>query len=163
MNFALAPTAAIIIFAVARWSSPISRLLASRAFVELGEASYSIYLIHFVVFMGIVRTNLALLSAPAPNLMIEIARFSAILAAIFAVSMISYAVIEVPARRWLRGLWSQSATGSRRRPLYAVAAAPAILAVIVAIVGPIFLPARQTSSDTPNVTLPYKSEPDTVR
>jgi peptidoglycan/LPS O-acetylase OafA/YrhL len=164
MNFALAPTAAIIIFAVARWSSPISRLLASRAFVALGEASYSIYLIHFVVFMGIVRTNLPLLSAPAPNLMIEVARFSAILAAIFAVSMISYTVIEVPARRWLRGLWGQSRTGGRRSPLYAMAAAPAVLALIVAIGGPTLLSARQTSGQrAPSVSVPYQRGPDTVR
>ena len=120
-------------------------LLASRPFVALGEASYSIYLNHCVVFMGIVRTNLPLLSAPAPNLMIEVARFSAILATIFAVSMISYTVIEVPARRWLRGLWGQSRTGGRRSPLYAVAAAPAVLALIVAIVGPTLLSARQAS------------------
>jgi len=33
---------------------------------------------------------------------IEIIRFSAILAAIFGVSMISYAVVEAPARRWLK-------------------------------------------------------------
>jgi hypothetical protein len=161
MNFALAPTAAVIVFAVARWRSPISRQLARRAFVELGEASYSIYLVHYVVFMAIVRTNLTLLSAPAPNLIIEIARFSAILAAIFAVSMISYAAIEVPARRWLRGLWSHSATNGRRRLLYAVAAAPVIAALVVAVLGPTLFPAR--AQNAPNVTVPYQPGPGTVR
>jgi peptidoglycan/LPS O-acetylase OafA/YrhL len=113
------------------------------------------------VFMAIVRTNLTLLSAPAPNLIIEIARFSAILAAIFAVSMISYAAIEVPARRWLRGLWNHSATNGRRRLLYAVAAAPVIAALVVAVLGPTLFPAR--AQNAPNVTVPYQPGPGTVR
>jgi hypothetical protein len=73
-------------------------------------------------------------------------------------------MIEAPARRALRGLWSQAATGGRRRFLYAVAAAPAILALVVAIVGPAFLPARQANAqNVPNVTVPYKPGPGRVR
>jgi len=114
--------------------------------------------------MVIVRTHVGLLTAPAPNLVIEIIRFSAILAAIFGVSMISYAVVEAPARRWLRGLWNRPASDGRRRLVYAVAAAPAVLAVVAALVGPALFPARQASAqNAPAVAVPYKSGPGTVR
>jgi peptidoglycan/LPS O-acetylase OafA/YrhL len=147
MNFALAPSAALIIFAVVRWHTPVSRLLASRPLVALGEASYSIYLIHYVVFMVIVRTHVGLLTAPAPNLIIEIVRFSMILGAIFGVSLVSYALSEAP--------W-----GNRRRLVY-LAAAPLVLALIVASIAPALVPSRQASAD--NVSGPYKMGPGSVR
>jgi peptidoglycan/LPS O-acetylase OafA/YrhL len=158
-NFALAPT---MRSSSSRW--PVGAPPSSPPFIALGEASYSIYLIHYVVFMVIVRTHVGLLTAPAPNLVIEIIRFSAILAAIFGVSMISYAVVEAPARRWLRGLWNRPASDGRRRLVYAVAAAPAVLAVVAALVGPALFPARQASAqNAPAVAVPYKSGPGTVR
>jgi peptidoglycan/LPS O-acetylase OafA/YrhL len=160
MNFALAPSAALIIFAVVRWHTPVSRLLASRPLVALGEASYSIYLIHYVVFMVIVRTHVGLLTAPAPNVIIEVVRFSMILGAIFGVSLISYALVEAPSRHWLRSLWSGRTRGNRRRLVY-VAAVPVVLALIIASIVPALFPARQASAE--NVAGPYKIGPGTVR
>jgi peptidoglycan/LPS O-acetylase OafA/YrhL len=53
LSFALAPPAALLIFCVARYQSPVSRLLASRTGVLLGDASYSIYLVHFGVLTAV--------------------------------------------------------------------------------------------------------------
>ena len=51
MNFALAPSAALLIFCAARYRNVLSRLLTSRPALLLGDASYSIYLTHFLVLM----------------------------------------------------------------------------------------------------------------
>ena len=43
MNFALAPSAALLIFCAARYRSSVSWVLNTRAAIALGDASYSIY------------------------------------------------------------------------------------------------------------------------
>ncbi len=52
MNFALAPSAALLIFCAARYRGAIFRPLTCRPVMVLGEASYSIYLVHLVSFDG---------------------------------------------------------------------------------------------------------------
>lgn len=47
----LAPLVALLLYCCARFQSPISNALSSRWLCEAGEASYSIYLLHFVVIM----------------------------------------------------------------------------------------------------------------
>ena len=56
LNFGLAPSAALLIFCAVRYQSPVSRALRTRACLALGEASYSIYLIHYIVLMIVVRS-----------------------------------------------------------------------------------------------------------
>ena len=55
MNFALAPSAALLIFCAARYRNAASWLLTSRPAVALGEASYSIYLVHYVVYATAIK------------------------------------------------------------------------------------------------------------
>ena len=50
-HFGLAPSVALILFCSARYDTCFSRLLNTRPFVALGEASYSIYLTHFLIFI----------------------------------------------------------------------------------------------------------------
>ena len=49
MNFALAPTGALLVFCGARYKTVGSRILMSRPILLLGGASYSIYLVHDIV------------------------------------------------------------------------------------------------------------------
>ena len=51
MNFALAPSAALLVFSAARYYNVFSRLLTSRPAIILGDASYSIYLVHYLVLV----------------------------------------------------------------------------------------------------------------
>jgi peptidoglycan/LPS O-acetylase OafA/YrhL len=57
MNFALAPAAALLIFCAARYRNVAVKILTLRLAIALGEASYSIYLVHYVVLMIIVRLS----------------------------------------------------------------------------------------------------------
>ncbi len=76
--------------------------------VLLGEASYSIYLIHFAVFQSLrfVGIDPVVQQASANWL-----RFFIILAVVFAVALSLYFLIEIPSRRWLRSLWSKRSEG----------------------------------------------------
>jgi len=91
----LAPVFASIIFGVAlrpRWT----RVLEWRWLVLVGEASYSLYLIHFVViWAAIVRFGRA---AASPIGILTV------LVVAFTISMASYKLIEQPARRKLRAM-----------------------------------------------------------
>ena len=51
MNYGLAPSAALLVFCAARYRNVFSRLLTSPPALVLGDASYSIYLVHYVVLM----------------------------------------------------------------------------------------------------------------
>jgi peptidoglycan/LPS O-acetylase OafA/YrhL len=85
----------------------LTRLLSTRVLVAGGEISYSVYLLHpfilkwfvkpvqpMITFVGVIEWLYVIVSA---------------LACIFVLSYGSYALIEVPARRWLRN----RLTGSR--------------------------------------------------
>jgi peptidoglycan/LPS O-acetylase OafA/YrhL len=50
MSFGYAPAFALLIFCCARYSTPLSAFFSWRPLVVLGEASYSIYMLHMVFF-----------------------------------------------------------------------------------------------------------------
>jgi len=88
----LSPAFAAIIFGVAqqpRWA----RGLALRPFVVLGEASYSLYLLHSFVMTKAFEST--------PYLPHDI-RVAVCVAAAIAASLVSHEFVEEPARRWLR-------------------------------------------------------------
>jgi peptidoglycan/LPS O-acetylase OafA/YrhL len=127
-NFALAPSAALILFGAARYETGISRFLRNPAIVALGEASYSIYLIHFLILLVIAGYLGQILPATTPNLIFLALRFAFVLALICVLALSLHGFVEVPARRWLRGLWSIA--GPRRvGAALAIAAAPAVAAL----------------------------------
>ena len=118
MNFALAPSAALLIFCAARYRSSVSWVLNTRAAIALGDASYSIYLIHLGVLLAVAWA----IGSAMHGVAVDSLRLIAVIAAIIALSMLIYRFYEAPARKWLRQL------GARRAPLRARAETPQSLA-----------------------------------
>jgi peptidoglycan/LPS O-acetylase OafA/YrhL len=114
MNFALAPSAALLIFCAARYRSAVSRRLNTPAAIALGDASYSIYLVQLGVLLAVAwLTGLA-----GRGLVFDSIRLVAVVTGIIALSMLVYRFYEAPAREWLRRL------GARYARLRAPAEAP---------------------------------------
>jgi peptidoglycan/LPS O-acetylase OafA/YrhL len=99
LNFLCAPPIAFIMFYVARYDAPFTRLMSSKVLVGLGETSYSIYLIH--------SWTLRIFFRPAPewNWVWGIETVARIVVGILftlLVAKATYDWIEVPGRVWLR-------------------------------------------------------------
>ena len=123
-NFALAPTAALLIFCSARYQCIASRMLTSRPAIVLGDASYSIYLVHYVVLMTVVR----LAGQSGHGVIFDVAELVLVLGIILAISIAMFTWYEAPARKWLRAQWGND------RKVAALAVAPAVLAIAIAAV-----------------------------
>jgi peptidoglycan/LPS O-acetylase OafA/YrhL len=101
-NFGLAPAIAMLLFLSARYRGPITDVLSSPMLVKLGEASYSIYLIHLFIY------GAALAQAPTPlgGGFLEdsflLFRLLCMVALVLLISLGTYTFVEVPARNWLR-------------------------------------------------------------
>ncbi|MEA3067705.1 MAG: hypothetical protein QOK41_1112 [Sphingomonadales bacterium] len=133
MNFALAPSAAFLIFCAIRYESLIARALRTRACLALGEASYSIYLIHYVVLMIVVSSSAAAIAPAAAVTPKSVLELIVVLMVILLLSLQTYAYYEAPARRRLRRLWGPSAAGGRHALAAAVAICPPVLAILVLV------------------------------
>ncbi|MBI2707186.1 MAG: acyltransferase [Proteobacteria bacterium] len=94
-NWALSPALTIIIFCCARYQSAFSRFMERPKVVKLGDASYSLYLLHDHVISFILQ--LTFINFLSPSLKICLIMFCAISFSIF-----SYRTVEVPCRIWLR-------------------------------------------------------------
>jgi peptidoglycan/LPS O-acetylase OafA/YrhL len=103
MNFALAPSVALLVFCAARYQSAASRLLASRPAIALGEASYSIYLVHSIVLISAVKLTGNVVHGAAYNAV----KLIFLMAIVVVISLVLYAYYEAPTRRWLRQRWSK--------------------------------------------------------
>jgi peptidoglycan/LPS O-acetylase OafA/YrhL len=99
LSFALGPPAALLIFCVARYQSPFSRILDSPTAVLLGEASYSIYLVHFGVLMSIAYF------AGSYGIIFGYPTLAFVVTGIVLLSIVLSRYYELPARKWLRQLW----------------------------------------------------------
>lgn len=96
MNFGFAPLfgALILLLAVRDLrGDSAGTLLTCKPFVLLGEASYSLYLVH------IISLRIVPIAQDYPNLWF---RLLCGIAITFALAIGTYTMIEVPARRWLR-------------------------------------------------------------
>ena len=98
MNFGLAPSVALLVFCAARYQSAASRLLTSRPAIALGEASYSIYLVHSIVLISAVK----LTGSVAHGAVYNVVKLIVLMAIVVAISLLLYAYYEAPARWWLR-------------------------------------------------------------
>jgi len=116
MNFALAPSVALLVFCAARYQSAASRLLTSRPALALGEASYSIYLVHSIVLISAVKLTGSVVHGTAYN----VVELIVLMAIVVAISLLLYAYYEAPARSWLRRRW-----GRRSAPAVLAAQSPA--------------------------------------
>jgi peptidoglycan/LPS O-acetylase OafA/YrhL len=101
MNFALAPSAAVLIFCAARYRNVFSQLLTSQPALKLGDASYSIYLVHFLVLMAVFK----FIGPSAHGVVFDGLTLVLAIAAVLAISVLLYSYYEAPARNWLRRLW----------------------------------------------------------
>jgi peptidoglycan/LPS O-acetylase OafA/YrhL len=86
---------------VARYDNVVSRLLTSRPALILGDASYSIYLTHFLVLMVAFR----LIGTVVHGAIFNAVALTLSTLAILLVSVLLYTFYELPARKWLRRLW----------------------------------------------------------
>src|SRR5580704_6701009 len=111
-NFAMALPVALLVFCAARYRGPASRLLTSRPAIALGEASYSIYLVHSIVLISAVK----LTGSAAHGVAYNVVKLIVLMAIVVAISLLLYAYYEAPARQWLRRRGS-------KRPAPAVLAA----------------------------------------
>jgi peptidoglycan/LPS O-acetylase OafA/YrhL len=103
MNFALAPSAALLIFSAARYRHVFSQALSSRSALILGDASYSIYLVHYLVLMVVVK----LAGAAVRGIVFDTVLLITVIAVVLLVSILLYNFYEAPARKWLRRLWNK--------------------------------------------------------
>jgi peptidoglycan/LPS O-acetylase OafA/YrhL len=142
-NFALAPSAAIIIFCAVRYVGPVARLLTIRPVLALGEASYSIYLLHFFVLIIAARLSAEALPATPANVAFAVTKLIVLVVFILLISLASFAYFEAPARAWLRGL--MRAPSGPARPILAVTVAtgPIVAAAILVVATPTVLSGLQ--------------------
>jgi peptidoglycan/LPS O-acetylase OafA/YrhL len=136
-NYALAPSIALVLFSVARYENPISRFLRGRFLVALGEASYSIYLTHLMIFVLVSGYVTQILPTTAPYMIYLTLRMIFVVFLVCLISLGLHVVVEVPARRWLRGIWSP-ANQRHRRGAIALAIAPAAVALFSLWIGTYF-------------------------
>lgn len=93
------PAIAVMIYAMARFHSSLpARVAGHPLFVRLGEASYSIYLLHALLIF--VWSRLYPYFGGYEWLLFLVA-----VAGVLAASRISYLYFEKPAQRWIRNRW----------------------------------------------------------
>lgn len=93
---------AVLVLALAYERGPLSRALSLRPIVFLGEASYAIYLMHWVVLRVLLYTALA--PIPLTGRPGTFAVVALDLVIVVAVSIAAHGVVDVPLRRRLRAL-----------------------------------------------------------
>jgi peptidoglycan/LPS O-acetylase OafA/YrhL len=145
MNFGLGPSSALLIFCAIRYNSLVARALRTRACRALGEASYSIYLIHYIVLMIVVRSGGVAVPATAAITPWSVIKLVVVLAIILLLSLMAYAYYEAPARRWLRSLWGPAVAG--RALAAAAVACPAVIAILVLVAREPILVSLQSTVD----------------
>jgi peptidoglycan/LPS O-acetylase OafA/YrhL len=111
MNFALAPTAALLIFCAARYRSPASRLLTWAPFIALGDASYSIYMVHPVVLTIAVRLG----GSATHGIVYDLVELILLVSLVCAISLMLFAYYEAPARKLLRQFWRDRRSTAQRQ------------------------------------------------
>ncbi len=97
-----APLIAIIVFCCARYKNVLTRVLSAWPLVLCGEGGYSLYLLHLVIIKGIRWQPPQVLSSMSDLTDLVHASISIILGV--ALSLLSWRILEVPARRWLRSV-----------------------------------------------------------
>lgn len=104
--FAFAPFVAALLFCCARYPSCLANALTQPWIILCGEASYSIYLIHIMVIQFIEIFDQVTKVAPAPYNFWGIVHGAVTMAIttliVISLSLVTYRIIEVPARRMLR-------------------------------------------------------------
>ncbi len=90
----------LLIFALVRNDGAVKRFLSTRWLVKLGDASYSIYLLH-ILFATKILFGLRY-DDSITNLCLMLLHAAALSGIILGVSMLVFRYIELPAKKWLR-------------------------------------------------------------
>ncbi len=93
------PLVAMTVYLVARYDTPWSRLFSHAIPVRLGEVSYSIYMLHEIIPSAFKRLGLM-----TTDIAVAWVTWAGSLVLLALISLVSYAVIEHPARTWIRAL-----------------------------------------------------------
>jgi peptidoglycan/LPS O-acetylase OafA/YrhL len=107
----LLPAIAVLVFCCARYRV---RMLSAAPIVALGEASYSMYLLHLIVIDKSAPTEFV--NATLDNIVILAIRAAIVIAIIIVLSLGTHRYFEMPARKFLRrrlSLGSQPALSLR--------------------------------------------------
>jgi peptidoglycan/LPS O-acetylase OafA/YrhL len=107
-NGLLAPVFGWLILTLARPEPYVSRLLAWRPLVLLGEASFSLYIVHMPLWMWYASVGKRLLGGERPAL-----DFPLYLALSLGASLLLYRAVELPARGALKRLFARRAGTGR--------------------------------------------------
>jgi peptidoglycan/LPS O-acetylase OafA/YrhL len=105
------PLVAVATYFIARFDTPWSRLLAYPLAVQMGEASYSIYLLHEIVPSAFKRLGLTTTDVAAAWI-----AWAGALLVLMLISRASYALFERPARQWLRALLAPARAAAATAP-----------------------------------------------
>lgn len=135
-NFGLAPSVAIILFCSARYDTLFSRFLNGRTVVALGEASYSIYLTHFLVFAISASFIGDVFPFTLANTVFLTLKALLLLTLILLISLGLKRYLEVPARQWLRSLWRRKWEGKTSFAAIAISVSPVAVAMLLWIAIP---------------------------
>ena len=112
-NGLLAPVWAAVILRLAMGKGAVSRLLASRPAVRLGEASYALYLLHSPL-LGYLQLTRGYFRLRQPGLTVPYwMQVAAFLVVAIGLSLFLFRRVEEPARRRMRA-WMLEATQYRR-------------------------------------------------
>jgi peptidoglycan/LPS O-acetylase OafA/YrhL len=101
MNFGFAIPVSLLIFCFARYRNAISAPLSSNLMIRCGDASYSIYFLHIIIIPAAGLEVLHVGQSRAFTSIVLI-RLGVALLITVSFSLVTYQLIEVPARRWLR-------------------------------------------------------------
>lgn len=99
-NYIFAPFLAGLIFCCARYRNFITRTLETRTLVLCGEVSFSIYLLHLEMIMAFRHEASPVVSWHAA--FVDSARLVVVLLTTIGLSFVTWSIIEMPARRWIR-------------------------------------------------------------
>jgi peptidoglycan/LPS O-acetylase OafA/YrhL len=102
LNFGAAPLLAILILCCARYQNFFTRAMSGKKIVLCGEASYSIYLLHFLIINAF-RYESPTITSWNVGLGVA-AQFMVVLAATIGLALVSHTLIEVPSRNGIRRL-----------------------------------------------------------
>lgn len=98
---------AVLVLALAHQSGPLARALAWRPIVFLGDASYAVYLMHWVVLRVLLYTRLA--PIPLTNRETGWGTIAVDFVWVAAAAIAAHLAFDVPIRRRLRGLVARPA------------------------------------------------------
>ena len=106
-NFGLTPSIAVLLFCAARYRPRALRPLETPAMQRLGDASYSIYLIHLIIFVAFIKGMQTPLPDGMDGIVFLFLRLLIMLAVVLLLSLALFTYVEDPSRRALRRLWTQ--------------------------------------------------------